>query len=72
MIELSPHGVMLYLDPSSGGYLLQILFAGVAGIAVFVKLLWYRLRSLFRRRRSTHAPEPGSAPGPTEVESDRQ
>ena len=72
MFEFSPHAVILYLDPSSGGILLQVLFGGIAGIAVIVKLFWYRLGSLFRWRRSVRGPEPGSAQGANETEPDRQ
>ena len=68
VFELSPYGVILYLDPSSGGILLQVLFGGVAGIAVIVKLFWYRLASIFRWRPGARDPEPGL----NEVDSDGQ
>lgn len=40
-----------YLDPGSGSMLLQLLFGGVAGIAVILKLYWKSFVSLFRHKR---------------------
>ena len=34
-----------YVDPTAGGMLLQVLLGGVAGIAVVIKLFWYRIKS---------------------------
>ena len=62
VVEFSPLAVGLYLDPSSGGMILQILLGGVAGFAVIVRLSWVRLGSLFRWRRSDRTPEAGSTP----------
>ena len=38
-----------YIDPGAGAMLLQIVFGGVAGIAVVVKIFWHRIVSIFRR-----------------------
>ena len=40
-----------YIDPTTGGLLLQVIFGGVAGIAVLLKVFWYRLASLPSRWR---------------------
>jgi hypothetical protein len=40
-----------YLDPGSGSMMLQLLFGGVAGVAVIIKLYWRSIVSLFRRNR---------------------
>ena len=32
-----------YLDPGSGGMIVQLLLGGVAGAVVLVKLFWHRL-----------------------------
>jgi hypothetical protein len=53
-----PHVIILYLEPTTSGVLLQILLGGVTGLLVIVKLFWYRLSSLFRRGRSTVAQYP--------------
>lgn len=36
---------LLYIDPTAGGMLLQVLLGGVAGIAVIVRLFWHRIKS---------------------------
>ena len=43
--------VPLYIDPTTGGILLQVILGGFAGVAVLVKLFWYRLTSIFRRNQ---------------------
>lgn len=43
-----------YLDPGTGSLLLQALFGGIAGIAVYMKA---KGRRLFRRREHADAPE---------------
>lgn len=37
-----------YMDPGSGSMLLQILLGGLAGVAVMLRLFWYRLKDMFR------------------------
>jgi hypothetical protein len=39
-----------YLDPGSGSMLLQLLFGGVAGLAVIIKLYWKSFVGLLRRK----------------------
>jgi len=36
-----------YLDPGSGGILLQVLLGGVAAVGVLLKLYWNRVRAIF-------------------------
>lgn len=38
-----------YLDPGTGGLILQMLLGGVAGVLVVAKLYWHQFTSLFRR-----------------------
>ena len=44
-----------YIDPGTGGMLLQLLAGGVAGALVILKLYWHRFKAgfsrLFRRQR---------------------
>jgi hypothetical protein len=40
-----------YLDPGSGSMMLQLIFGGVAGVVVIIKLYWGSFVNLFRRRR---------------------
>jgi len=37
-----------YLDPGTGGMLIQIVLGGLAGLAVAGKLFWHQLKSFFR------------------------
>ena len=39
-----------YLDPGSGGLLLQLLLGGVAGMVVIMKLYWHRFLVLIGRK----------------------
>jgi len=46
-----PASAFAYLDPGTGSMILQGIIAALAGAAVTLKLYWYRIRSLFFRRR---------------------
>lgn len=50
-----------YIDPGTGGMLLQLLLGGVAGALVIVKLYWYRIKEGFQRTfgGGTKPDEPG-------------
>lgn len=47
-----------YIDPGTGGMLLQLLLGGLAGAAVIVRLQWERIRETTRRLFSGRA-KPG-------------
>ena len=40
---------LLYIDPGSGSYLVQVIAAAVVGVAVFFKNIKLYIRSLFTR-----------------------
>jgi len=40
---------LLYIDPGSGGYLIQVITAAVVGIAFFFKNIKLYIRSFFTR-----------------------
>jgi hypothetical protein len=42
---------LAYLDPTSGGMLLQIILGGLAAVAVALKMWWRRLLLLLRIRK---------------------
>ncbi len=46
-----------YVDPAAGSMMLQLALAGLAGVAVAVKLLWGRLLALFGVRRRAEPAE---------------
>lgn len=46
--------VYAYLDPGSGGMLLQLLFGGVAGAIAIVKLYWGQIKAkIFGRKNQS-------------------
>lgn len=49
---VAPDQAFAYLEPGTGSMLLQLLFGGVAGILVIMKLYWSRFVNFFRNRRS--------------------
>jgi hypothetical protein len=44
-------GTPYYLDAGTGSMLVQMAVAGVAGVAVFLKMFWAKITSPFRRKR---------------------
>jgi hypothetical protein len=40
---------LLYIDPGSGSYLVQVIVAGVLGIAFFFKNIVFAVKMFFRR-----------------------
>jgi hypothetical protein len=40
-----------YIDPGSGGMMMQLLLGGVAGLAVLVRLYWQRCVALLGARK---------------------
>jgi hypothetical protein len=52
-----------YIDPGTGGMLVQLVTGGVAGLIVLAKLYWHRIRAAFGMPASkTHPVLPPSAP----------
>ena len=43
--------MIAYLDPATGGMILQAVAAGVAGVAVATKLYWHRAKRLLGLER---------------------
>jgi len=43
---------MMYLDPGSGSFIIQMLLAGLLGIAVAVRIYWKKIVAFFRRGKS--------------------
>jgi hypothetical protein len=56
-----------YIDPGTGGMLLQLLLGGAAGALVIVKLYWYSIKKGFQRTFGGGAPP--DEPGDRESES---
>jgi ATP-dependent Zn protease len=43
--------VMLYIDPGSGSYLIQVIVAGILGAAFYFKSGWNYVKSIFRKNK---------------------
>ena len=43
--------ILLYLDPGSGSFLIQLLIAGIAGLSIAIGASWSRLKRFFKRFR---------------------
>jgi hypothetical protein len=48
-----------YVDPGTGSYVIQLLIAGLAGIAFAIKIYWGRIKGLFSRSSSDGAGSEG-------------
>ena len=38
---------LLYIDPGSGSYFIQVIVAALLGAAFWIKLSWHRIRAFF-------------------------
>ena len=38
---------LLYIDPGSGSYLVQVIVAAVLGAAFWIKMSWQRIKAFF-------------------------
>jgi hypothetical protein len=45
------HYNFLYVDPSSGSYLIQAIIAAVLGAGFWVKAYWLRIKSFFSGKK---------------------
>ena len=43
--------ILLYVDPGSGSYLIQMLIAAVIGALFYFKTIWWRIRAFFSKSR---------------------
>jgi len=45
---------LLYIDPGSGSYLVQMIIAAVLGGLFFFKNLWWKIKSFFTRSKESN------------------
>ncbi len=43
--------ILLYVDPGSGSYLVQMIIAGILAAIFYIKSIWWRIKSFFSGRR---------------------
>lgn len=46
------HFILLYIDPGSGSYILQMIIAAVLGLSFFFKNFWLAVKTFFTGKRS--------------------
>jgi hypothetical protein len=44
--------ILLYLDPGSGSFLLQLLIAAIAGLSIAIGANWRKLRRFLNRNKN--------------------
>ena len=49
---------LIYIDPGSGSYLVQVIIAAVLGVAFFFKNIWAYIRSIFYRSKGSLSDPP--------------
>jgi hypothetical protein len=45
--------MLLYLDPGSGSFLIQLLIAAVAGVSIAVGANWRKLKRMLSKNKTT-------------------
>ncbi len=48
---------LLYIDPNSGSYIIQMIIAAVLGSLFFFKNIWYKIKSFFGGKKKEEATE---------------
>ena len=43
--------ILLYLDPGSGSFLIQLLIAGLAGLGLAIAVSWTRIKRFFNKKK---------------------
>jgi hypothetical protein len=46
------HFFLLYIDPGSGSYILQMIIAAVLGVSFFFKNFWLTIKSFFTGKKN--------------------
>ncbi len=47
--------IILYLDPGSGSFLLQLLIAALAGIGIAIGSSWSKIKRIFKKNKNKPA-----------------
>ena len=43
--------ILLYIDPGSGSYLIQMIIAAVLGALFYFKSIWWKIKSFFTKNK---------------------
>jgi hypothetical protein len=44
--------ILIYLDPGSGSFLIQLLIAGVAGAGLAIAVSWQKIKRFFNKKKN--------------------
>jgi hypothetical protein len=47
---------LLYIDPGSGSYLVQVIIAAVLGVSFYFKTIWLKIKLFFGGRKKEQQP----------------
>jgi TRAP-type uncharacterized transport system fused permease subunit len=47
---------LLYIDPGSGSYLVQVIIAAILGAAIYFKTIWLKVKMFFGGRKKEQQP----------------
>ena len=61
VIFLLPTSSHAYIDPGTGGMLLQLLLGGVAGVLIVLKVYWRRFKTFITGENQPGKESPGAA-----------
>ncbi len=54
-ITLIPVSAFAYIDPGTGGIIVQVILGGVGGLILFFKLYWKKIKSFFSKEEKPEA-----------------
>lgn len=57
MLFFVPQPAFAYIDPGTGSMILQLLLAGLAGAALFLRSYWAKVKKILGFRRDTREEE---------------
>jgi len=49
--------ILLYIDPGSGSYLIQVIIAAILGALFYFKNLWWKIKAFFFKSKKEDAEE---------------
>lgn len=49
--------ILLYVDPGSGSYLIQVIIAAILGALFYFKTIWWKIKSFFHRPKKDDIPK---------------
>jgi len=44
--------ILIYLDPGSGSFLIQLAIAALAGVTIFIGSQWAKIKRLFNKKNN--------------------